>query len=309
MANITAKDVAELREMTGCGMMDCKRALVEADGNRDEAVKILREKGLAKAAKKAGRIAAEGIVKAKVNGTTGVLVEINCESDFCAKTDKFLELVETIADTILANDVADVEALKECTVAGGTQKVADYMTEKVATIGENMNIRRFTKMEGVLVPYMHDGGRLGTLVKLDTNKADSAAVLECGKNVALQVTALNAQFVSQSDISAEKVAEEKAVQSALVKKENEESKKPKPENVLEKIVEGRMRKYFEEVCLVDQAYFKDDSMTVGKYVESVAKAEGANIAIAGFIRYERGEGIEKKADDFAAEVEAMAKGN
>lgn len=308
MANITAKDVAELREMTGCGMMDCKRALVEADGNRDEAVKILREKGLAKAAKKAGRIAAEGIVKAKVNGTTGVLVEINCESDFCAKTDKFLELVETIADTILANDVADVEALKECTVAGGTQKVADYMTEKVATIGENMNIRRFTKMEGVLVPYMHDGGRLGTLVKLDTDKADSAAVLECGKNVALQVTALNAQFVSQSDISAEKVAEEKAVQAALVKKENEESKKPKPENVLEKIVEGRMRKYFEEVCLVDQAYFKDDSMTVGKYVESVAKAEGANIAIAGFIRYERGEGIEKKVDDFAAEVEAMAKG-
>ena len=152
MANITAKDVAELREMTGCGMMDCKRALVEADGNRDEAVKILREKGLAKAAKKAGRIAAEGIVKAKVNGTNGVIVEINCETDFCAKSEKFLDLVETIADTILANDVADVEALKACTVAGGTQTVADYMTDKIATIGENMNIRRFTKMDGVLVP-------------------------------------------------------------------------------------------------------------------------------------------------------------
>ncbi len=308
MANITAKDVAELREMTGCGMMDCKRALVEADGNRDEAVKILREKGLAKAAKKAGRIAAEGVVKAKVNGTTGVLVEINCESDFCAKTDKFLDLVETIADTILANDVADVEALKECTVAGGTQKVADYMTEKVATIGENMNIRRFTKMEGVLVPYMHDGGRLGTLVKLATDKADNAEVLACGKNVALQVTALNAQFVAQSSISAEKLAEEKAVQTAVVKKENEESKKPKPENVLDKIVEGRMRKYFEEVCLLDQKYFKDDSMTVGQYVASVAKAEGASVEVVDFIRYERGEGIEKKVDDFAAEVEAMAKG-
>ncbi len=309
MANITAKDVAELRDMTGCGMMDCKRALVEADGNRDEAVKILREKGLAKAAKKAGRIAAEGIVKAKVSGNNGVIVEINCESDFCAKTDKFLDLVETIADTILANDVADVEALKNCTVAGGTQTVADYMTEKVATIGENMNIRRFTKMDGVLVPYMHDGGRLGTLVKLSTDKADDAQVLECGKNVALQITALNAQYICQGCIPAEKVAEEKAVQSALVKKENEESKKPKPENVLDKIVEGRMRKYFEEVCLMDQSYFKDDSMTIAKYVESVAKAAGATIDIVEFVRYERGEGIEKKADDFAAEVEAMAKGN
>lgn len=308
MANITAKEVAELRDMTGCGMMDCKRALVEADGNKDEAVKILREKGLAKAAKKAGRIAAEGVVKAKTNGTNGVLVEINCETDFCAKSDKFLELVETIADTILANDAADVEALKSCTVAGGSATVADYMTDKIATIGENMNIRRFTKMEGVLVPYMHDGGRIGTLVKLATDKGDNAEVLACGKNVALQVTALNAQFISQASIPAEKLAEEKEVQTALVKKENEESKKPKPENVLDKIVEGRMRKYFEEVCLLDQKYFKDDSMNIGQYVESVAKAEGASIEIADFVRYERGEGIEKKADDFAAEVEAMTKG-
>lgn len=308
MANITAKDVAELREMTGCGMMDCKRALVEADGNRDEAVKILREKGLAKAAKKAGRIAAEGVVKTKVNGTKGVIVEINCESDFCAKTDKFLDLVETIADTILANDAADVEALGACTVAGGTQTVAEYMTEKIATIGENMNIRRFTKLEGVLVPYMHDGGRIGTIIKLDTDKADSEEVLACGKNVALQVTALNAQFVCQHCIPAEKLAEEKEVQTSLVKKENEESKKPKPESVLEKIIEGRMRKYFEEVCLLDQKYFKDDSMSIAQYVESVAKATGASIAIDSFVRYERGEGIEKKADDFAAEVEAMAKG-
>ncbi|MBP1542721.1 MAG: elongation factor Ts [Oscillospiraceae bacterium] len=308
MANITAKDVAELRDMTGCGLMDCKRALVEADGNRDEAVKILREKGLAKAAKKAGRIAAEGTVKAKVCGNKGVIVEINCESDFCAKTDKFMELVEVIADTILANDVADVEALKECTIAGGSAKVSEYMTEKIATIGENMNIRRFTKMEGILVPYMHDGGRLGTLVKLDTDKGDNAAVLECGKNVALQVTALNAQFVSKDSIPADKLAEEQSVQSALVKKENEESKKPKPENVLDKIVEGRMRKYFEEVCLLDQKYFKDDSMSIAQYVDSVAKAEGASIKIADFVRFERGEGIEKKADDFAAEVEAMAKG-
>ena len=306
MANITAKEVAELREMTGCGMMDCKRALVEADGNRDEAVKILREKGLAKAAKKAGRIAAEGVVKAKVNGTNGVLVEINCETDFCAKSDKFLDLVETI--TILANDVADVEALKNCTVAGGSQTVAEYMTEKIATIGENMNIRRFTKMTGTLVPYMHDGGRIGTMVKLATDKPDDATVLACGKNVALQITALNAQYVSQADIPADVLANEKEVQFGLVKTENAQSAKPKPENVLEKIVEGRLRKYFEEVCLLDQKYFKDDTMSIGKYVESEAKAAGASIKVESFVRYERGEGIEKKQDDFASEVAAMAKG-
>lgn len=308
MANITAKEVAELREMTGCGMMDCKRALVEADGNRDEAVKILREKGLAKAAKKAGRIAAEGIVKAKTNGSTGVLVEINCETDFCAKSEKFLELVETIADTILANDVADVEALKGCTIAGSSQTVADYMTDKIATIGENMNIRRFTKMTGTLVPYMHDGGRIGTMVKMTTDKPDDAAVLACGKNVALQVTALNAQFVSQADIPAEVLANEKEVQLGLVKTENAQSAKPKPDNVLEKIVEGRLRKYFEEVCLLDQKYFKDDTMSIAKYVESEAKAAGATITIDSFVRYERGEGIEKKQDDFAAEVAQMARG-
>lgn len=306
MANITARDVAELRDMTGCGMMDCKRALVEADGNRDEAVKILREKGLAKAAKKAGRIAAEGVVKAKVTGGNGVLVEINCETDFCAKSDKFLELVETIADTILANDAADVEALKNCTASGTSQTVAEYMTEKIATIGENMNIRRFTKMSGTLVPYMHDGGRIGTMVKLATDKPEDAAVLTCGKNVALQVTAMNAQYISQNDIPADVLANEKEVQLGLVKTENAASAKPKPENVLEKIVEGRMRKYFEEVCLLDQKYFKDDSMSIAKYVESEAKAAGAEIKIDSFVRYERGEGIEKKKDDFAAEVAQMA---
>ena len=304
MANITASDVKELREMTGCGMMDCKRALVEADGNRDEAVKILREKGLAKAAKKAGRIAAEGIVKAKVNGTNGVIVEINCETDFCAKSDKFLELVETIPDTILANDAF----LAEAWALDTTKTVKEALAAQVAVIGENMNIRRFTKMTGTLVPYMHDGGRLGTLVKLDTDKPEDATVLACGKNVALQITALNAQYVSQADIPADVLANEKEVQLGLVRTENEQSAKPKPENVLEKIVEGRLRKYFEEVCLLDQKYFKDDTMSIAKYVESEAKAAGASIKIDSFVRYERGEGIEKKQDDFASEVAAMAKG-
>lgn len=302
MANITAKEVAVLREMTGCGMMDCKRALEAADGNKDEAVKILREKGLAKAAKKAGRIAAEGVVKAKVSGTKGVVVEVNCETDFCAKSEKFLELVEIIADTILANDVADVEALKKVNAAGTSTPVEELMTDKIATIGENMNIRRFTIMEGTLIPYMHDGGRIGTMVKLTTDKPDDAEVLTCGKNVALQVTALNAQYVSKENVPADVLANEKEVQMKLVEQEG------KPANVAEKIVEGRLRKFYEEVCLVDQKYFKDDTMTIGKYVESVAKAQGASVAVDSFVRYERGEGIEKKEDDFAAEVAKMAQG-
>lgn len=301
MANVTAQDVKELRDMTGCGMMDCKRALVEADGNRDEAVKILREKGLAKAAKKAGRIAAEGVVKTKVNGDNGVIVEINCETDFCAKSDKFLEVVEVIADTILANDVADVEALNNVTAVGTNMTVSEYFTDKIATIGENMNIRRFTKLNGTLVSYMHDGGRIGTLLKIATDKPDNAEVLACGKNVALQITAMNAQYVDKDSVPAEVIANEKEVQQKLVEQEG------KPANVAEKIVEGRLRKFYEEVCLLDQKYFKDDTMSIAKYIESVAKEQGASIKVDSFIRYERGEGIEKKEENFADEVASMIK--
>lgn len=301
MANITAKEVAELRDMTGCGLMDCKKALIEADGNRDEAVKILREKGQAKAVKKAGRIAAEGIVKTKVNGNKGVIVEINCETDFAAKSDRFLEMVEVITDTILNSDAADVEALGGITAAGTSMTVSEFLTEKIATIGENIKIRRFTKMEGVLVPYMHDGGRLGTLVKLATDKPDDAEVLTCGKNVALQITAMNPQYVDKDAVPADVLANEKEVQMKLVEQEG------KPANVAEKIVEGRMRKFYEEVCLVDQKYFKDDSVTIGKYVDSVAKAQGASLKVESFVRYERGEGIEKKEDNFADEVASMIK--
>ena len=301
MANVTAQDVKELRDMTGCGMMDCKRALVEADGNRDEAVKILREKGLAKAAKKAGRIAAEGVVKTKVNGNDGVIVEINCETDFCAKSDKFLEVVEVIADTILANDVADVEALNKVTAVGTNMTVSEYFTDKIATIGENMNIRRFTKLNGTLVSYMHDGGRIGTLLKIATDKPDNAEVLACGKNVALQITAMNAQYVDKDSVPAEVIANEKEVQQKLVEQEG------KPANVAEKIVEGRLRKFYEEVCLLDQKYFKDDSMSIAKYIQSVAKEQGASIKVDSFVRYERGEGIEKKEENFADEVASMIK--
>ncbi len=299
MANI--QEIKELRDMTGCGLSDCKKALEEANDNREEAVKILREKGLAKAAKKAGRIAAEGVVKAKVEGTNGVIVEINCETDFCAKSDKFLELVETIADTILANEAADVEALNNVTVKGGNMTVKEYMTDKIATIGENMNIRRFEKLNGTLIPYMHDGGRLGTIVKITTDKPDDAEVLTCAKNVALQATAMGAEYVRKEDIPADVLATEKEVQTKLVEQEG------KPANVAEKIVEGRIRKFYEEKCLLDQEYFKDTNMKVGKYIESVAKAQSCSINVDAFVRYERGEGIEKKEDNFADEVASMIK--
>lgn len=300
---ITPQDIKELRDMTGCGLKDCKSALEETNGNRDEAVKILRERGLTKAAKKAGRIAAEGVVKAKTKGDIGVVVEINCETDFAAKSDRFVALVEAIADTILDNDVADVDALAECTVSGTSEKVSEYLTNQIATLGENIKIRRFTKMSGTLVPYMHDGGRIGAMVKISTDKPEDAEILTCAKNVVLQVTAMNAQYVCRHCVPEDVIATEKEVQTKLVEQEG------KPANVAEKIVEGRMRKFYEDVCLLDQAYFKDDKQSVGKYIESVAKAQGATLSIEDFVRYERGEGIEKKQDDFAAEVASLSGNN
>ena len=307
---ISASMVKELREKTGAGMMDCKKALTNTDGDMDKAVEWLRENGLAKAEKKAGRIAAEGIVKTNISedGKKAAIVEVNSETDFVAKNEKFQDFVAAVADQVNASSAADIDAFLAEPWAGDSSKtVKEELASMVATIGENMNIRRFTKMTGTLVPYMHDGGRLGTLVKLDTDKPEDATVLACGKNVALQITALNAQYVSQADIPADVLANEKEVQLGLVRTENEQSAKPKPENVLEKIVEGRLRKYFEEVCLLDQKYFKDDTMSIAKYVESEAKAAGASIKIDSFVRYERGEGIEKRQDNFAEEIAAQMK--
>lgn len=301
MANVSIQDVKELRDMTGCGLSDCKKALEDANGNRDEAVKILREMGLAKSAKKAGRIAAEGIVKTKVEGNKGIIVEINCETDFAAKSDRFLELVETITDTILKSDVSDVDALMNITAEGTSQTVSEYLAEKIGVISENIKIRRFDRMEGTLIQYMHDGGRIGTLLKISTDKPDDAEILAAAKNAALQITAMNAQYVAKADIPADVMANEKEVQTKLVEQEG------KPANVAEKIVEGRLRKFAEEVCLLEQTYFKDNTTSVGKYLDSVAKAQGAALKIEGFVRYERGEGIEKKADNFADEVASMIK--
>lgn len=306
---ITAQDVKQLKELTNCGMMDCKRALEETNGDVDAAIKYLREKGLAKVAKKSGRIAAEGLVFAKVDEAkkVGVVVEINVETDFAAKTDRFIEFVELVAQAILDNDVADVDALKEVVPAGENEKIGDILNERIATIGENIQIRRFVRMTGDLYSYIHNGGGsiIGSMIKLESADGSSDAVKAVAKDLLLQITASAPQYVSQADVPADVIAAEKEVQLNLVKKENAESAKPKPENVLEKIVEGRMRKFAEEICLLDQPFVKDPSLTVAKYIA----AAGNDIKVVTFARFEKGEGIEKREDNFADEVAAMAQGN
>ena len=298
---ISAKAVKELKDMTNCGMMDCKRALEETAGDVSAAVKYLREKGLAKAAKKSGRIAAEVLVFAKVEGGKAVLVEVNSETDFAAKADRFIEFVEIVADTVLANDVKDVDALKEVTAAGSTEKLADVLVDRIATIGENINIRRFAKVEGSeLFSYVHNGGGsiIGSVIKVEGGDAKAS---EVAHDLLLQITASAPQFVSKDDISPEAVEEEKQVQLSIAKKENEESEKPKPEQVVEKIVEGRMRKFAESVALLEQPFVKNPDVTVGQYIKQTAPA----LKVVSFFRFEKGEGIEKKADDFAAEVASL----
>ncbi|MGN0619062.1 MAG: translation elongation factor Ts [Ruminiclostridium sp.] len=304
---ITAQDVKQLKELTNCGMMDCKKALEETNGDVDAAIKYLREKGLAKVAKKSGRIAAEGLVYAKIDEAkkVGVVVEVNVETDFAAKTDRFIEFVEMVAQAIIDNDVADVDALKEVVPAGESEKVVDILNERIATIGENIQIRRFVRMTGDLYTYVHNGGGsiIGSIIKLESDNGADEAVKAVAKDLLLQITASAPQYVQQSDVPASVIDAEKEVQLALVKQENAESKKPKPENVLEKIVEGRMRKFAEEICLLDQPFVKDPSITVAKYIANAGK----NIKVIQFARLEKGEGIQKKEENFADEVASMIK--
>lgn len=304
---ISAQDVKQLKELTNCGMMDCKRALEETGGDVDAAIKYLREKGLAKAAKKSGRIAAEGLVYAKVDEARkiGAVVEVNSETDFAAKSDRFIEFVDLVAQTILDNNVSDVEALKELKASGTDEKLGDILTERIATISENIQIRRFARMTGDLYSYVHNGGGsiIGSMIKLESENGADDAVKACAKDLLLQITASSPQYVQQSDVPASVIEAEKEVQLGLVKKENEESAKPKPQNVLEKIVEGRMRKFAEEICLLDQPFVKDPSITVAKYIASVGKG----IKVVEFVRFEKGEGIQKKEENFADEVASMIK--
>ena len=303
----TSKDVMALREKTGVGMMDCKKALQESDGDMEKAIDYLREKGLAKQAKKASRVAAEGMAYATVNydKKVGVVVEVNSETDFAAKSDKFVEFVKEIADVIIDENPADVDALLACDVNG--QSVADLLRDKVMVIGENLSIRRFVRYEGDCVAYVHGGGRIGVLVKFDAEGAASGseALIECGKDVAMQIAALNAPFLNEASVPAETVEHEKEVQLALIK--NDPKNANKPEMVLEKMITGKMRKYFEENCLVNQAFVKDGNLTVGQYVDQQAGVAGGAMSLAAFVRFEKGEGIEKREDDFASEVASMVK--
>lgn len=306
---ISAAMVKELREMTGAGMMDCKKALTNTDGDMDKAVDYLRENGLAKAEKKAGRIAAEGIVKTAISedGTKAAIVEVNSETDFVAKNEKFQEFVGAVVAQVNASGAADVDALlEEAWAADSSKTVKEELASMIATIGENMNIRRFEKVScdnGIVVDYIHAGGKIGVLIAAETDgKGD--AVSECLKNVAMQVAAMNPKYLSSEDVSDEYKEKEKEVLLAQAK--NDPKNEGKPDNIIEKMILGRLNKELKEVCLLEQVYVKaENKETVAKYVESVAKAEGCNITLTSFVRFETGEGLEKKNEDFAAEVAAQ----
>lgn len=304
----TAKDVQMLREKTGVGMMECKKALTAADGDMENAVDLLREKGLAAAAKKATRIAAEGAVYATVyeDKKVGVVVEVNAETDFAAKSDKFQEFVQTVAKVIADNDPADVAALMEMSY-DGTQTVAEALREKVLVIGENLSVRRFVRYEGDVVAYIHGAGRIGVLVQFDADAAASGsdALKACGKDVAMQIAALNAPYLSEATVPAEDVAKEKEITVAQIQADPKNASKP--ENIIEKMVDGRMKKFFKENCLLNQEFVKDSSMTVGQYIATEAGKAGGAMALVAYVRFEKGEGLQKREDDFAAEVAAMAK--
>ncbi len=306
MAAFTAKEVAELRKQTGCGMMDCKNALADANGDFEAAVKILREKGMAATAKKADRIAAEGLVDVLTIGNTTAIVEVNSETDFVAKNAIFKEFVQDILKTIIANKPADVDALLACTVAGGEGTVKDALTEKTYTIGEKLSIRRFEVVEGVVSTYIHGIGATGVIAKFDTDVADKSGFAEYAKNVALQIAAMDVKYLDKESVPAEVLAEEKNI---LISQMQQDPKMAnKPVQVLEKIVEGRLGKFFENNCLLEQAYVKDDSLTVAKYTAATAKELGGSIKVTGYIRFDKGEGLQKREEDFAAEISKMVNG-
>ena len=299
----TAADVKKLREMTNVGMMDCKKALSENDGDMDKAIEWLREKGLAKAAKKSSRIAAEGMAYATVENGVGVVVEVNAETDFASKTPLFVDFVKDIAKVVAADAPADIEALKNCKYPGSELTVGEMIPEKVMVIGENIQIRRFARFpENFSVAYVHAGGKIGVLVNLEVSGGIDATVI--GKDIAMQIAALNPRFWDKSQVSEDVLAEEKKILVAQM--DNDEKMASKPLQVKEKIAAGKMNKYFEENCLLQQAFVKDGSVTVEQYMNSAAKALGGSVKFVDAVRFEKGEGIEKKVDDFAAEVAAAA---
>ena len=304
---ISAKDVMELRKQTDCGMMECKKALTEADGNFEKAIEILRERGLATAAKKAGRIAAEGMVYADYcpECKVGVVIEVNAETDFVAKNDKFVDFVKKATKVIMEQNPADVETLMNCKM--GDETVDQALKELILVIKENIKVRRFTRYEGVCSAYVHGGGTHGILVNFETTNGIEAKdeFAAYGKDVAMQVAAANPSYVDEASVPAEVVAKEKEIMLAQMAGDPKTANKP--EAVKQKMIEGKIKKFFKENCLVDQEFVKDGDLTVAQYTAKVAKDLGGDIKIVKFTRFQKGEGLEKRADDFAAEVASMVK--
>ena len=302
----TAADVKNLREKTGVGMMDCKKALTAADGDMDKAIEYLREKGLAASVKKADRIAAEGMAYAAVVNGVGVVVEVNAETDFVGKNEKFVDFVKGVAATVAAENPADMDALMECRYNGSDLTVTQQQQEMVLVIGENIKIRRFARFaDGVSVPYVHAGGKIGVLVNLETD-LPAEKVEEAGKDVAMQIAALNPRFWDKSQVTQDVLDEEKKIMMAQM--ENDPKMASKPEQVREKIVLGKLNKFYTENCLLQQEFVKDGDLTVEKYLAGAAKALGGTITFKNAVRFEKGEGIEKKQENFAEEIASMVKG-
>lgn len=302
----TASDVKNLREMTGVGMLDCKKALAETDGDIDKAIEYLREKGLAAAQKKAGRIAAEGMAVATVIDGIGAVVEVNAETDFVAQNDMFVEFAKGVATVVAKDAPADVDDLLTKAYPETGRTVAEELQEKVLVIGENIKIRRFARYaEGLSVAYNHMGGRIGVLVNMEVTGEVTESIITLGKDMAMQIAAMNPAFLDKSDVNQDTLEKEREILMAQAMTENETAKKPKPQNIIEKMVEGRVGKYYEENCLMQQAFVKENKSSVEQHAAQVAKEAGATIAMKGFVRFEKGEGIEKKEDNFAAEVASM----
>ena len=305
----TAKDVQALREQTGVGMMDCKKALQASDGDMEKAIDFLREKGLAASQKKAGRIAAEGVVLAynDEEKKVGVLVEVNSETDFVGKNEQFRSFVLDVAKTIANENPADVEALKEMKLFGSDRTVQENLQDKVLAIGENMNIRRFIRVEGIVSTYVHMGGTVGVMVEFATDDATAAseAFKVMGKDVAMQIAAMNPLYLDPASVPADVIDHEKGI--LLAQMAEDPKMASKPDKVKEGIIVGKINKYYKEVCLLEQAYVKDDSMNVAKYIDSVAKQIGAEIKCTGFTRFQKGEGLQKKEENFANEIASMVK--
>ena len=309
MAAITAKMVADLRAQTGCGMMECKKALTASNGDFDEAVKVLREKGLAVAAKKATRIASEGVVDIMLSedGKTAAMIEVNAETDFVAKNEKFQEFVRGLLKTIIANRPADVAALNALPYPDSDFTVEGKLKDMIFTIGENMNIRRFLIVDGVLSTYIHGKGTTGVIINFEADDVcvSNPGFAEFAKNIALQVAAMPVLYLNKESVPAADLEAEKQIQLTMMK--NDPKNANKPESILEKMIMGKMNKFYEKNCLTEQSYVKDDNLSVAQYVAATAKELGGNISIKGFSIYERGEGLEKKEDNFAEEIASMMK--